>query len=360
MLRTLESYGISENRPTFKQIDVYPSQLILRILYPMKTLNKQQWQIELQNTINDPRELCELLCLPSSSLDDVIPSDFPLRVPREFVSRMQKNNLQDPLLKQVLPICDELTSPLHYTKDPLQEQMSNPIPGLLHKYHGRVLLTLSGACAIHCRYCFRRHFPYQENTPGKPGLIKILDYLKVHTDIEEVILSGGDPLTSTDERLRDIIQQLGSISHIKRLRIHTRLPIVLPSRITDTLITILRNTRLKVIIVTHCNHAQEINDRVEQAIDQLKEFTLLNQSVLLQGINDSSDELITLSLRLFDVNILPYYLHLLDPVENAAHFDVPITTAKNLIKTISAILPGYLVPKLAQEEPGKANKTILI
>lgn len=276
---------------------------------------------------------------------------FPLRVPRGFVSRMQKGNPDDPLLRQILPMGDEIIANPEFTLDPLDEKSFNPIPGLLHKYQGRVLLTLAGACAVNCRYCFRRHFPYQENTPRKEWK-SILDYIAADTTIYEVILSGGDPLLAKDDYLSKCIHDLASISHLSILRLHSRLPIVLPQRITPELLAVLTATSLSTVMVVHCNHANELDDAVATAIEQLrrKKIMVLNQSVLLKGINDSVEALVTLSQQLFKFGILPYYLHLLDKVQGAAHFEVNESRAKVLIEGMRERLAGYLVPRLVKEQ----------
>lgn len=321
----------------------------------------QDWQILLANAITDPQELCEILELHSPELDNLLlqNSQFSLRVPRGFVARMEKGNWRDPLLLQVLPLIKELNDVPSFCHDPLQEQQVNPIPGLLHKYHGRVLLIAASGCAIHCRYCFRRHFPYENNTPGSSGWQLALDYIAKDQSISEVILSGGDPLILKDSLLKDLVERLAGIPHIKILRVHTRIPIVLPERITTTLINILNASRLQPVIVIHCNHPREIDQNVHHALTTLHQagVTLLNQFVLLHSINDAAETLIELCQKLFQSGVLPYYLHLLDPVAGAAHFSVDANTGKQLIQQMAARLPGYLVPKLVREIPGEVNKT---
>ncbi|RMD71627.1 MAG: EF-P beta-lysylation protein EpmB, partial [Gammaproteobacteria bacterium] len=240
--------------------------------------------------------------------------------------------------------------------DPLAEGRAMAAPGLLHKYRGRVLLTLTGACAIHCRYCFRRHFPYARSNPlGQwPG---VLDYLARDPSIQEVILSGGDPLMFSDAKLERIIQDLEGIRHIRRLRLHTRLPVVIPQRVTEKLRRCLTQTRFQGIMVLHINHPNEIDDNLKEALGTLRGVCMLNQSVLLRGINDSRTTLKVLSEKLFEAGVLPYYLHLLDKVQGAAHFDVPEARARQLMEALSASLPGYLVPRLVKEEGGAPAKT---
>lgn len=311
------------------------------------------WQLSLKKAITNLDKLCRELALDPkmfSKISDMV-THFPLQIPREFIARMEKGNPQDPLLLQALPVAKELINSSGYSLDPLNEKESNRIPGLLHKYYGRALLTLSSACAIHCRYCFRRHFPYRENTPNKQGWNRVFDYLKSDTSITEIILSGGDPLMLKDTVLAEFISCVETIVQLKRLRIHTRLPIVIPERITNELINLLNHTRLLPTIVIHCNHPNEIDESVVVALRSLQKTrtTLLNQSVLLKNINDHEEILICLSENLFEVGVLPYYLHLLDKVQGAAHFEVSETRAQCLITEMTKRLPGYLVPKLVRE-----------
>lgn len=318
------------------------------------------WQTALQDLITDPAELLMLLELDPGLLGAAKKAAdlFPLKVPRGFVSRMQKGNPLDPLLLQVLPIGLELDQVQGYEKDPLREVEFNPHPGLLHKYQGRVLVTLVGACAVHCRYCFRRHFPYKDNNPGTPGWDKIFQYLAEDESISEVILSGGDPLVASEKVLSLFTHQLALLPHIKRLRIHTRVPVVLPERITSELIQWLGSVKQQVVMVIHCNHSNEINVELKQALALLKAagVTLLNQSVLLAGVNDNSQTLITLSETLFGAGVLPYYLHMADKVDSTAHFEVNLALAQKLHQVMSSQLPGYLVPRLVREIPGTPAK----
>ncbi len=325
---------------------------------------KSAWQVALSDVITDPAELFTLLELNPDSLDQTMAAtqSFALKVPRGFVKRMQKGNWQDPLLKQVLPLGVELTIFPDFHEDPLHEKQANPLPGLLHKYRSRVLVTLTSHCAIHCRYCFRRHFPYADNKTGTKGWGKIIDYIQQDTSINEVILSGGDPLTVSDKLLEQLTEPLTLIPHLKRLRIHTRLPVVLPERITSTFIEWINHCKLDLIMVIHANHPQEINDEVTLALKKLQKtkMTLLNQSVLLKSINDDIHTLTLLSEKLFSAGVLPYYLHVLDKIQGAAHFDLDLAQAKKLYRMLSEQLPGYLLPRLVCEEPGKGAKTLLI
>ncbi len=323
-----------------------------------------EWQKQLRNGVRDVKQLLNLLNLdvantPYAKLAD---QQFPLRVPLSFVARMQSGELFDPLLQQVLPVEDELNNPSDFSVDPLQEANSNVLPGLLHKYHGRVLLTVASACAINCRYCFRRHFPYQENSLTKERLQAIVDYIKHDSSIKEVILSGGDPLVAKDDYLAKLITALATINHLTTVRMHSRLPIVLPERITENFIQTITFTRLKAIMVVHCNHPQEINNDVSQKLLMLSKagIPVLNQSVLLKNINDDAAVLADLSQRLFAANVLPYYLHCLDKVKGSAHFFVPEDNAIKLINALREQLPGYLVPKLVKEKAGDKSKTIVV
>lgn len=326
-------------------------------------INKSAWQEELANLVTDPKELLALLDLDADLLPQALAAAnaFPLKVPHSFLSRIQKNNLQDPLLKQILPLGAELLTQPGYTDDPLAEKKANPIPGLLHKYPSRVLVTLTSACAVHCRYCFRRHFPYTENNPGTRGWDNIREYIEQRPAINEIILSGGDPLSVNDKLLQLFIDKMQGIPHLRRLRIHTRLPIVLPSRVTESLINTLLTFKGTVIVVVHANHAQEIDDSVKGSLQALarNRIHVLNQSVLLKGVNDTVDALRDLSEALFAANVLPYYLHVLDKVQGAQHFDLPLERAKELHAELLTCLPGYLVPRLALEEAGKLSKSLI-
>jgi len=319
------------------------------------------WQEILAATPMDSKQLCNLLALEMDSLpaDHPLMKQFPLRVPAPFLKRMEKGNSADPLLLQVFPGSQEALAVPGFSSDPVGESDANPRPGILHKYKGRALLLVTSSCAIHCRYCFRRHFPYQDNIPGKQHWRESLEYLKHDSTISEVILSGGDPLTLPDKYLAWFMTELADISHIRRIRIHTRLPIMIPQRITPELCKLLANPRFQTILVIHSNHAQEFDDEVDAACLALKRagIILLNQSVLLKHINDSVEALAALSERLFNAGVLPYYLHLLDRVSGAAHFDVNHETGKALISALQAQLPGYLVPKLVRENPGHNAKT---
>jgi EF-P beta-lysylation protein EpmB len=271
---------------------------------------------------------------------------------------MKKGDFNDPLLKQVMPLSDEFINTEGYSTDPLEEH-DTVAEGLLHKYKHRVLMIIKSGCAVNCRYCFRRHFPYSENSPNKVRWQPALKYIADNPEVNEVIFSGGDPLMANDEHLEWLIKQLEPIMHVTRLRIHTRLPVVIPQRITTSLVDMLSRTRLKATMVLHINHPNEIDANVNQALEKLRvaRIPLFNQSVLLKGVNDDAKLLCQLSEALFDSGIQPYYLHMFDPVQGVAHFDVYETQAKIIVQEMMATLPGFLMPKLVREIAGEANKT---
>ena len=318
------------------------------------------WQSEMAEAVRDPAELLDLLELDRRWLEPArrAATAFPLRVPRGFLARMRKGDPHDPLLRQVLPLGEELLEVPGYSRDPVGDMPSIAAKGLLHKYRGRVLLIATGACGVHCRYCFRRHFPYADETARADDWREALDYLRSDTSINEVILSGGDPLTLSDERLAAFARALEGIPHMKRLRLHTRQPVVLPSRVDDALLAWLSACTLQKVVVLHMNHGREMDPALKRACARLKGAgaLLLNQSVLLRGVNDSAEALAGLSEALADAGVLPYYLSLLDPVAGAAHFDVPEPQALEIMAELRARLPGYLVPKLVREVPGAPAK----
>jgi len=325
-----------------------------------KTVAPVDWRSELARVIREPAELLAALDLPMELLPAArrAAQQFGLRVPRSFLHRMRRGDASDPLLRQVLPLDDEMIEVPGYSRDPVDDLDAMRADGLLHKYAGRALLVVTGACGIHCRYCFRRHFPYNAANPGIDDWQDVIQYLRNDTGIEEVILSGGDPLTLTDSRLARLAGMLADIPHVRTLRVHTRLPVVLPSRVTAELLAWLGAVPLKTVVVTHINHANEIDDDVRTALLSLKQAcdSLLNQSVLLRGVNDSAVTLIELSKRLFDAGILPYYLHRLDAVQGAAHFQVDETQAAAIMQMLYSQLPGYLVPRYVQDLPGSDAK----
>lgn len=321
------------------------------------------WQHALREAYSRPQELLRFLeldpALPGLQLDRC--KDFPLRVPRGFAARMRKRDPADPLFLQVWPRAEEGLELPGYALDAVGDLSHRKNGGLLHKYHGRVLLIATGACGIHCRYCFRRHFPYADSLATRNHWQQALDEIRADSSIHEVILSGGDPLSLADDKLAELAQALEGIPHVTRLRLHTRQPIVLPERVDDRLLAWLMRGRLQKVFVLHANHPQEINAEVERACKALQgaNVMLLNQSVLLRGINDSAPTLAALSERLSAAQVLPYYLHMLDRVQGSGHFEVPLAQARQIMRTLAASLPGYLVPRLAREVPGEAAKEIL-
>lgn len=318
-------------------------------------VHSSDWQQELAGGFSNSEQLLRSLQIDPQSIADLDTEagDFPLRVPRGFAARMATGDASDPLLRQVLPLRREQTAMPGYSTDPLAESSAGASPGIIHKYHGRVLLIATAACAVHCRYCFRRHFPYQDHNRSRRQWDDSLDYIRADSSISEVILSGGDPLMLSDDRLADLCSALDAIPHLKRLRIHSRMPIVLPNRLTDSLLTTLNSSRLRRSLVIHCNHPRELDPQIADKLRPLSATgtLVLNQSVLLKGVNDDIETLRTLSEALFDHGILPYYLHLLDPVAGAAHFDLPDARARRLYRQLLEQLPGYLVPKLVRESP---------
>lgn len=321
------------------------------------------WQRALQQAITDPAELLAALQLDPQWLEPARAAArlFPLRVPRGFVSRMRRGDPRDPLLAQVLPLGAECEAVPGYVTDPVGDLAARAGAGVLQKYHGRALLITTGACAVNCRYCFRRHFPYAEENASRAAFEPALELLSADASVREVILSGGDPLTLGDRRLAALLAGLQAIPHLRRVRLHTRLPIVLPERIDPGFLAVWSEVRLQKVVVVHANHANEIDDPVRDALAGLRGTgtTLLNQAVLLRDVNDRPDDLVALSETLFEAGVLPYYLHLLDPVAGAAHFDVAEATARSLLAEAAARLPGYLVPRLVREIPGESSKTML-
>jgi EF-P beta-lysylation protein EpmB len=323
------------------------------------------WRQAMCNAIRDPAELCRRLELdPDPGLIDrtrSVPGQFGLFVPLEFLQRMRPGRLDDPLLRQVLPLALEDQPAGEFVLDPVDDEAAKVQPGLLHKYHGRALLVVTGQCAVHCRYCFRQNYPYEEVRRGLEDFRPALQQLERDKSISEILLSGGDPLTLGDSRLRELIGELAAIDHIKRLRIHTRLPIVIPQRVTDELIECLSSTRLVSYVVIHANHAQELDEAVLSAATKLIDggSVVLNQSVLLRGVNDSVEALVQLSEKLIEHRVLPYYLHQLDRVRGTAHFEVPEAEGHRLVSEIRKQLPGYAVPRYVREIPGESSKTPL-
>ncbi|MFQ1046695.1 EF-P beta-lysylation protein EpmB [Avibacterium paragallinarum] len=334
----------------------------MRILTQNSLIREEEnWTDYLATAISDPKVLIEKLGLPLALFEQDFAARqlFALRVPLPFVARMEKGNPNDPLFLQAMTSQLEFVQAEGFSPDPLEEQQT-AAPNILHKYHNRLLFMVKNSCAINCRYCFRRHFPYAENKGDKKNWQKALDYIAQHSEIEEVIFSGGDPLMAKDHELEWLIKRLENIPHLQRLRIHSRLPVVIPQRITEKLCALLAQSRFQVVLVTHINHPNEIDDALATAMAKLKAagVTLLNQAVLLKNINDNALTLKALSEKLFAIGILPYYLHLFDKVEGASHFYLDDESAVKIYKELQSITSGYLVPKLAREIAHEPNKTL--
>ena len=326
------------------------------------SLKQDDWQKALARAIKTPEALAERLGLSLESLPALKGAHgaFPIKVTDYWLRLIERGNLDDPLLRQILPDAAELIEVDGYIADPVDDDAAYRGNGVIQKYQGRALLITTGACAIHCRYCFRRHYPYDENSSLK-HLSDAINLLANDTTISEVILSGGDPLSLSDRRLSELFDKLEAIPHIKRIRLHTRTPVALPQRITDGLVERLSSSSKSTCIVLHANHPNEITQELATALASLKNsgISLLNQSVLLKEINDSSAILFELSEKLFSIGVLPYYCHLLDPVQGAAHFDVEKLAAEKIEAELKAMLPGYLVPKFVREVSHASSKIAL-
>jgi len=330
----------------------------------------RSWHEAVKDAVRDRVELLHLvglgrlLGLPNQAARKATQAarDFPVFAPRGYIARMRVGDEHDPLLRQVLPLEDELLPAAGYGLDPVGDRAATQTPGLLHKYDSRVLMVTTGACAVHCRYCFRRHFPYQESPKSLADWEPALREIEGDTGIKEVILSGGDPLMLVDRQLAELAERLATIPHLRRLRVHTRLPIMIPERVTDELIGWLRGTRLTPIMVIHANHAQELSSSVAEALATMADagVPLLNQAVLLRGINDHAEALVELCERLVDLRVMPYYLHQLDRVAGAAHFEVPVERGRELIAELRSRLPGYAVPRYVCEIAGETSKRVLL
>lgn len=323
----------------------------------------KDWQFELKNMIRSVSQLCQFVEIEPTQLAQrqLAHQDFAVRVPLPYARQIEKGNPNDPLLLQVLPQAEELIEAPNFVTDPLQEAAFNNVPGLIHKYHGRVLLITTPSCAINCRYCFRRHFPYQENSPGLAHWQQALDYIAQDTSISEVILSGGDPLSANDDYLQQLIQRISEIAHVRWLRVHTRLPVVMPQRITDDFLQVLTATRLQISVVLHINHAREISDDVALAIQLLQDrnIRVMNQSVLLKGVNDDFASHRQLLETLHEHRVQAYYLHTLDPVKGTTHFMVSDEQALQLYEQLRQNLPGFMLPRLVRELAFAPYKTFL-
>jgi EF-P beta-lysylation protein EpmB len=328
--------------------------------FPVK--KSANWREALKNAIRCGADLISILKLEKHfTYSPAAEQDFPVFVPWEYLSRMEVGNPADPLVRQVLALPAETALHTTASDDPVGDAHSTLSPGLIRKYQSRALLVTTGACAVHCRYCFRRHFPYEQSPRSLEQWQPALEAIRASPEIDEVILSGGDPLTIVDEQLELLTAAIASIPHVRRLRIHTRVPIVVPQRVTQELLNWLRTTRLAPIMVVHVNHANELDEATSQALTQLVDagVPVLNQTVLLRGVNDDVASLVNLSRRLVDLRVMPYYLHQLDRVRGAVHFEVPIGKGLVLIEQMRAQLPGYAIPRYVQEIAGEDSKRVL-
>jgi EF-P beta-lysylation protein EpmB len=362
----LLAYTAGENEPRMIQAPSSPRQIRSPLRSPSAPARGESapgWQHALREAFSRPADLLRYL-----ELDPALPvldferlRDFPLRVPRGFAARMRKGDPLDPLFVQVWPSARESEPVPGFVRDAVGDLDAAVGDGVLHKYPGRALLITTGACAVHCRYCFRRHFPYSDSLAARAHWQPALERLAADESISEAILSGGDPFSLSDERLAELFEGLARIPHLRRLRIHTRQPIVLPERVDAGLLQILRDVPMDKVMVLHANHANELDETVAGACRDLRDsgWMLLNQSVLLRGVNDDTAALRGLHERLFGLGVLPYYLHLVDRVEGAAHFEVEEHRARQLMRELSSSSPGYLVPRLAREVPGESAKTWL-
>lgn len=326
----------------------------------------QSWQRDLAEAYRSPAELLAALQLPASAdsvfgLADDQTQPFPTLVPRSFAKRMEFGNRNDPLLLQVLPMKAERQPAEGFVADPVGDEAAKKAPGLLQKYHGRALMITTGACAVHCRYCFRREYPYHDEPRRLEDWQPALAEIAADSSITEVILSGGDPLMLNDDRLTILCEQLDAIPHVERIRLHTRLPIVLPSRVTPALLQLLSSLRSQVVMVVHANHGNEIVDDCHEALRSLVQsgIPVLNQAVLLRNINDNVEALETLCRRLVNIGVMPYYLHQLDRVHGAAHFEADRTAGQQFISELQKRLPGYAVPKFVEEIAGQQSKSAI-
>ncbi len=336
--------------------------MIHRSTGAVEALHRQHddWRSILRDSRISTQQLLSQLDLADHPLaDSSAETLFELRVPKPYLDKIERGNPDDPLLLQILPQAQEHIKRSGFDPDPLQENQFSPVRGVIHKYHNRVLLIASQACAIHCRYCFRRHFPYAEHRQSREQWQAALDYIRQHPEIDEVILSGGDPLVLDNDYLGTLLHALQDIPHIRHLRIHSRLLCSLPQRIDAGLLQLFSELHVPLVVVLHTNHPHEIDDLLRSKLQHLRQLgiTLLNQSVLLKGINDDADTLAALSHTLFAAGVLPYYLFLLDRVDGAGHFDVPEQDARSLYRNLMGRLSGYLLPRLMVEIPGQTAKT---
>lgn len=330
------------------------------VLNRVRPSESDTWHDSLSAAIRDAEVLLRRLELPTELLPSARDAavQFPVMVPESYLQRMQAGDPRDPLLLQVLPLADESHDVPGFVDDAVDDLGARTAPGLLHKYHGRALMIMTGACAVHCRYCFRRHYPYSDEPKTLEQWAPAMHAIAADETIHEVLLSGGDPLMLTDHRLQELILKLAAIPHLRRLRIHSRLPIVLPDRITDRLMNILTSTRLTPFMVIHANHPRELTGDCAESVRTLVRsgITTLNQAVLLRGINDTADVQYQLCERLIDLGVVPYYLNQLDRVRGTAHFEVDDATGVQIIAELRQRLPGYAVPQFVRDKPGIGHK----
>jgi L-lysine 2,3-aminomutase len=356
--------GSGPSPPVQEALAVSSPAVTSGLVSTVRTRGEPGWRRELAAAFRSPADLCQFLGLePAIAAEaDRSTAGFPFLVPRGFAARMRPGDPADPLLLQVLPRRGETESTAGFTADPLDESRFQVGPGLVQKYTGRALLLVTGGCAVNCRYCFRREFPYAERGASRRGIAEALAMIEADPTLTEVILSGGDPLLADDAFVEEIVERLAGMPHVRRLRIHSRLPVVLPSRIDESLLAVLRATRLARTVVIHANHPAELDAAVAEAVGRLAgtPAILLNQAVLLRGVNDSVAVLRALSERLLEIGVMPYYLHLLDPVRGAAAFDVPMAEAVELHRSLRESLPGYAVPRLVREVSGERSKTWIL
>ncbi len=324
----------------------------------------KDWSEQLRTAIRDPFELCHVLGLPEELAQQAKTAHaaFRLLAPRAYVARIRPGDPGDPLLRQILPLGEEMTPQPGFVRDPVGDAGATLASGLLQKYHGRALLVTTGACAVHCRYCFRRHYPYSTVPKGIEAWNEALQIIESDPTIKEVLLSGGDPLMLVDSALSDLVKRIDNIPHVERIRIHTRLPVMIPARVTEGLLRLFSACTSRIVFVVHVNHPNEMDSSVADSFSKLRKsgITLLNQSVLLDRVNDDADTLVDLSEKLFRTGVLPYYLHQLDSVAGASHFAVSLEQGKWLLSELRRRLPGYLVPCFVAELSGEPYKTPLI
>lgn len=329
-----------------------------------KQSTQRDWSKVLTDAFRDPASLLKYLGLDEDPYRQKVQLDssFKMLVPLSYAAKMKKGDWHDPLLRQVLPLQEETIKKAGFIADPVGDLQSEISPGVLHKYQGRILLLTTGACPVHCRYCFRREFPYINSIPDKKHWQQTLDSIQQDESIQEVIFSGGDPLMLSDARLQKMCTDIAIVPHVTTIRFHTRVPIFLPERINAALLSCLAALKVNIVMVIHSNHANELDDSVGEALAALRAHgvTLLNQAVLLKGVNDSVEALMSLLQGLFRFQVLPYYLHQLDRVQGSAHFEVDRNTALDLLESLSIKLPGYLVPRLVEEVPGKRSKQTIV